>query len=100
MAERELVRSRLCLLKKSVDDVLFLHHKFLAFLEPVTLALDVDDGTVMKYPVEEGGGDGDVGEHLVSLEKGLVGGEDRGGLFITSGNELKEQVGALNIHGR
>ena len=86
------------MVKKSVDNLLLLLHKLLAFFEAVTLALDVDDGTMMEHPVEDGGGDGNVGEDLVPLGKGLVGGKASGGFFITPGNELKEEVGPLNIH--
>jgi len=87
-----------CLLKKSIDDVLLLLHVFLALLEAVAFAFDVDDGAVMKHTVEDRGSDGDVCKDLVPLGKGLVGGKDCRGLLIPSGNELKEQVRPLNIH--
>jgi len=48
------------LLKKSVHDLLFLAHKFLALLQAVRLALDVNDSAVMQYTIQDGGGDGDV----------------------------------------
>ena len=54
----------------------------------------------MKDTVEDSGCNGDVGKDLVPLGEGFVGGKDGRGLFITSGNELKEQVGPLDIHGK
>ena len=42
------------LLKKSVHDMLFLAHEFLAFLETVRFAPDVDDGAVMQDTIEDG----------------------------------------------
>ena len=58
--------------KQGVDELLFLLHKLLAFLEAVALAFDVDDGAVIEHPVEDSGGDGDVGENLIPLGKSLV----------------------------
>ena len=66
------------MLKKSVHDLLFLAHEFLAFLQAVRLTLDVDNGAVMQYTIQDGGGDGDVGKDLVPLGEGLVGGKDGG----------------------
>lgn len=62
------------------------------FFEAVGLALDVDNGTVVKDAVEDSEGDGDVGKDLVPLGEGFVGGKDGRSLFITFGNELKEKV--------
>ena len=92
-------KSGASLLKKSVHDLLFLAHKFLALLQAVRLALDVDDGAVMQDTVQDGGGDGDVGKNLVPLGEGLVGGKDGRRLLIPPGNELEEQVSALDVHG-
>ena len=86
------------LLKKSVHDLLLLTHKFLAFLETVRLAFNVDDGAVMQDTVQDSGGDGDVGKDLVPLGEGLIGREDGGGLLIASGNQLEKQICALNVH--
>ena len=86
------------LLEEGVDDVLLLLHIFFAFFQAVAFAFDVDDGAVVQDAVQDRGGDGDVGEDLVPLRKGLVGGKDGGGLLIPPGNELKEQVRPLNIH--
>ncbi len=60
------------LLKERIYDVLFLLHAFFAFLEAVALALDVDDGAVMEYPVKDSRGDGDIGKSLIPLREGLV----------------------------
>ena len=87
------------MLKKSVHDLLFLAHKFLALLQAVRIALDVNYGAVMQDAIQNGGGDGDVGKDLVALGEGLVGGKDGGRFLIPSGNELKEQICALDVHG-
>ena len=86
------------MLKKSVHDLLFLAHKFLALLQAVRLALDVNDGAVMQDTIQDGGGDGDAGKDLVLLGEGLAGGKDGGGLFIPSCNKLEEQIRPLDVH--
>ena len=40
---------------------------------------------------------GNIGKDLVPLGEGLVGGKDGGRFFIPSGNELEEQICALDI---
>ena len=52
----------------------------------------------MQDTIQDGGGDGDVCKDLVPLGEGLVGGEDGGRFLIPFGNELTEQVCALDIH--
>ena len=79
--------------------MLLLAHKFLAFFQTVRLALDVNDSAVMQDAVQDGGGDGDIGKDLVPLGEGLVGGKDGGRLLISPGNQLEEQVCALDVHG-
>ena len=86
------------MLKKSVHDLLFLTHKFLAFFQTVRLALDVNDSAVMQDTIQDGGGDGDVGKDLVPLGEGLVGGKNGGRFLIPSGNELEKEICALDIH--
>lgn len=93
------MRLSLALLEKGVDDLLFLPDKLLAFFQPVGLAFNIDNGTVMQNTVEDGGSDGDIGKNLVPLGEGFVGGKDGGGLLVTSGDELKEEICALDIHG-
>ena len=88
------------MLEKSVDDLLFLAHEFLAFFQAVRVALDVDNGAMMQYPIQNGGGDGDIGKDLVPLGESFVGGKNGRGFLIPSGNELKEEVCALNIQGK
>lgn len=79
--------------------MLLLAHKFLAFFQAVRLTLDIDNGAVMQDTVQDGGGDGDVGKDLVPLGEGFVGGKDGRRFFIPSGNQLEEQVCALDVHG-
>ena len=91
-------KSGIALFKEGVDDVLFLLHILLALLQAVALALDVDNSGVVQYSVEDSRGNGDVGKDLVPLGESLVRGENSGNLFVTPCNELKEEVGSLNIH--
>ena len=56
--------------------MLLLLHIFFTFFQPVALALDIDDGTVVQNTVEDRRDDGDIGKDLVPLRKGLVGSED------------------------
>ena len=95
---RGVTKLSVSLLEKSVNDLLFLAHKFLAFFQPVGLTLDVNDSAVMQDTIQDGGGNGDVGKDLIPLRKGLVGGEYGGGLLIPPGDELEEQIGPLNVH--
>ena len=88
------------MLKKSVNDLLFLAHKFLAFFKAIGLALDVDRRAVMQDTVQDRGGNGYIGKDLIPLGKGLVGSKDCRGLLIAPGDELEEQVRALNVHGK
>jgi len=60
------------LLKQSVDDLRLLLHVLLELFEPVGFAFDMDNGTVVDSPVEDGGNDGNIGKDVVSLGKGLV----------------------------
>ncbi len=60
------------MLKNGIDDLQFPTYKFLALLEPVRLALDVDDGAVVQDAVENGGNNGNVGKNLVPLGKVLL----------------------------
>ena len=80
--------------------MLLLFHEFFPFLQAVALALDVNDSAVVENAVEDRGGNGDVGEDLVPLREGLVGGKDGGGLLVPLGDQLKEQVRALDVHGQ
>ena len=65
----------------------------------VTIEVDVDNGAVIQYAIQDSGGDGNVGKDLVPLGEGLVEGKDAGRFLIPPSNELEEQIGALNIHG-
>ena len=84
--------------KKSIHNLLFLAHKFLAFLEAVRFPFYVDDGAVMHDAIQYGGGNGDVGKDFVPLREGFVGSENSGGFFIAPCNQLKEEVCPLNVH--
>ena len=44
---------RCCLAQKSVNDLLFLPHKFLVFFQAVGFAFDVGHGTVMRDSIQD-----------------------------------------------
>lgn len=75
-------------------------HEYHAFFQAEGQDLDVNNGTVVKETVGYSGCNGDVGKDHVALGEGFVGGKDGRSLFITSGNELKEKAGPLDIHGK
>ena len=52
----------------------------------------------MQDTVQNGGGNGDIGKHLIPLGKSFVRGEYRGCLLIPPCHELEKQVSPLNVH--
>ena len=72
-AEKRCKKSGIALVKKSVDNLLLLAHEFLALLQTIGFALNIDDRTVMQDTVEDSGGDGDIGKDLVPLGESFVG---------------------------
>ena len=79
--------------------MLFLVHKSFTFFEPIGFALDVDHGAVVQDAIQDGGGNGNVGKNLVPLGGNLVRGKYGRCFLVPSGNELTEQVCALDVHG-
>ena len=77
----------------------FWHIKLLALIQAVGLAFDVDYGAMMQDAIQDDGSNSNVGNDLVPLRESFVGGKNGRGLLIPSGDELKEQICALNIHG-
>ena len=60
-------------------------------LGAVAATLDEDGFDVMKEAVQEGGGEGGVVvEDLRPVLIGAVGGEDRGGLLVATGQDLEQ----------
>ena len=53
---------------------------------------------MVQNAVQDSGGNGNVGKNLVPLEEGFVGCKNSGRFLVPSGNELKEQICALNVH--
>ena len=83
------------LLEESVDYLLLLFHILFAFFEAVALTLDVDDSAMVQYAIKNGGSNGDIGENLIPLGKGLVGCKDGGCFLVSLSDELKEQVSSI-----
>src|SRR5215207_9776232 len=61
-------------------------------LEPVAFPLDVDDGRVVKQPVQDGRGDDLVTEDLAPAGQALVGGNQDRAPLVAARDELEEQV--------
>ena len=89
--------------------MLLLAHKFLAFLETVRLAFDVNNGAVMQDTVQDGGGNSDVGKDLVPLGEGLIRGFTDTGIVSIIDPRLRDKPAApyhditwasLPIHNR
>ena len=93
-------KSGTALLKKRINDLLFVAHKFLALFQTIRLTPDVEHGAVMQNTIQDGGGDGNVGKDFIPLRKGLVGDKDSGRFLVAPGNQVKEQVCALDVHGK
>ena len=68
-------------------------------LEPVGVAFESDDFGVVDEPIDHGGGDNFVAEHLAPAAEGLVGGDDQGSSLIAGRDQLEEQVGCLGFEG-
>jgi hypothetical protein len=64
----------------------------LVFLEPVAVALEVDDVSVVDDSVDQGRGDGQVSEDVAPAGEWEVGRQDHGGVFVAAGDELEERV--------
>ena len=64
------------------------------FSKPVAVAGDLDHDGVVQEPVQQGGGDHGIAEHLAPFAKAAVGGEDDGAALVAGVDELEEQVGA------
>ena len=52
------------------------NHALLTLLEAITLALDVNDGTVMQHTVKDSGSNRNVSKHIIPLGESLVRCED------------------------
>ena len=72
---------------------------FLSFLESVARAGNVEDFGAMHQPINEGDDAGCVGEDRVPFAEGLVGGENRGTLLITTSDHLEQQIGVTRVIG-
>ncbi len=65
--------------------------------EAVAVAFEGDDLGVVDEPVDHGGGDDLVPEHLAPPSEGLVAGDDERGAFVAAAVELEEQVRRLGL---
>lgn len=63
------------------------------FLEAVGLALDGDDFGLVQEAIDEGDDAGGVGEDLVPLGEGAVGGDDGAPELVAAVGEFEQQIG-------
>ena len=71
-------------------DVLW--HEIGVLPQAVAGAFDLHDDGVVQQPVEQGGGDNGIAEHLAPFSEAAVRGQDHGAAFVASVDQLKEQV--------
>ena len=62
--------------------------------QAVACSFDVHDDGMVQQPVQQGGGDHGVAEHLAPFGKAAVGGEDHRTPLVAGVDELEEQVPA------
>ncbi len=58
--------------KECINNLLLLFHEFFTFLQTVTFSLDINDCTVMKYPIQNSRSNSNVCKHFIPLRKGLI----------------------------
>ncbi len=71
-----------------------LEHEFGLLAQAVAGALDLNDDGVVQQSVEQGRGDDGIAEDLTPFGEAAVGGEDHGAAFVSSVDQLEEQVAA------
>src|SRR3546814_12193361 len=63
-------------------------------LEPPALVAGLDDVAVMGEPIEQRGGHFGIAEHGRPFAERQVGGDDDRGVFVTSADEMEQQLPA------
>ena len=66
--------------------------------ESVAVALDIDHFTVMKQPVQYGGGNDRIAKQFLPVTEALVGSDNDGAPFIPIGDKLEKEVGLLRCY--
>ena len=64
-------------------------------LEPVTATVDRNDLGVMKQAVEDGAGSRHIAEQFSPFFDGAIGGHHGGTIFVTTHDELQEDLAAF-----
>ena len=70
-----------------------------SLFEAVAIGVDLNDLSVVSEAVDEGDDAAGVGEDLVPLSEGLVGGHHGGGVLVAAVDDLEEQVGVPRVVG-
>src|SRR5215831_9256812 len=71
-----------------------LRHKICMLAQPVAGPFDLDDDSVVKQPIEQGGGDHGIAKDLTPFGEAAIGGEDHGAALVAGIDELEEQIPA------
>ena len=71
-----------------------LRHEIGVLTQAVARPLDLNDDGMVKQPIEQCGGDYGVAEDLAPFGEAAVGGQNHGAAFVTSIDELEEQIAA------
>ena len=72
----------------------------LGLLEPIGIALDVDELAAMDEPIDDGDDGSRVGEDLSPFSKRLVCGDEKGLVLVPARDDLKEQIGVAGVVGQ
>ena len=64
---------------------------------PVAVTADIDHVAMMHQAVDQRGGHDLIAQDTAPLLEALVGGQDRGGVFVARVDELEEQHGAVAV---
>jgi hypothetical protein len=71
----------------------------LGLLEAIAFAVDGCEFGPVQEAIDESDDAGGVGEGVLPLDEGLVGGEDDRAVFVTMGDDLEEEVGVAGVVG-
>ena len=67
----------------------------LALLEPVAVAVHLEDMVMVGQPVEESAGQALGGEHAGPLVEGQISGDDGGTALVALGEHFEQQFGTI-----
>ncbi len=72
-------------------------HELGVLAEAVAGSLNLHHDGMVEQPVEEGGGDDGIAEHLTPFGKAAVGGEDHGAAFVAGVHPVNKRGGRIPV---